>query len=284
MNTARITSNATALGLYTITFAGQLVAAFARLILIYFPLALLGVITGWPIPANTIALVLALAPLAVSLLALLCPWVILPLDGRWWEISSGGRPPEADELDAFEEAITQLQNVDPGLRVPKHWFVAEDPGQNAAAYAQTMCIERGLLESPYAAGVIAHELGHLNSSDARLSSALNLMVVAPLQKPKFTPLWSLPLRGLAWLASGQAILLFMSNPWEMYWRSREFAADTYARQLGQGPALARSLEHDSLPHEQPILRMRFSRTTHPYTKPRIAQLRAQPKQAPGEHR
>jgi Zn-dependent protease with chaperone function len=277
MNTARIASNATALGLYAVTLAGQLVAAFARLVLVYIPLALLGVITGWPIPANMIALILAFAPLAVSLLALLCPWVILPIDGRWWEISSGGRPPEADELDAFEEAITQLQDVNPGLRVPKHWFVAEDPGHNAAAYAQTMCIDRGLLESPYTAGVIAHELGHLNTSDARLSSALNLLVVAPIQTPALQPMWSLPFRGLAWLASGQAVLIFMSNPWEMYWRSREFAADSYARELGQGSALAQSLEQGSLPHEQPILRMRFSRSTHPYTKPRIAQLRAHQK-------
>jgi Zn-dependent protease with chaperone function len=62
----------------------------------------------------------------------------------------------------------------------------------------------------------------------------------------------------------------------MYWRSREFAADQYAARLGQGPELARSLEHSSLPYERSIQRMRFSRATHPYTKPRIAKLRAHP--------
>ena len=90
------------------------------------------------------------------------------------------------------------------------------------------------------------------------------------------PLWSLPFRGLAWFASGQAVLWFTGNAWEMYWRSREFAADEYAARLGQGPALAKSLEHSSLPYERSIRRMRFSRATHPYTKPRIAKLRAHP--------
>jgi hypothetical protein len=50
----------------------------------------------------------------------------------------------------------------------------------------------------------------------------------------------------------------------------------YAARLGQGPALARTLEHSSLPYERSIRKMRFSRASHPYTKPRIAKLRAQP--------
>lgn len=120
------------------------------------------------------------------------------------------------------------------MRVPRHWFVAEEPGYNAAAYAATMRVDRGLLESPYAAAVIAHELGHLNSSDARLQSAVSLMLIVPMPTPEMHPLWSLPFRGLAWLASGQAVLWFTDNAWETYWSSREFAADQYAARLGQG--------------------------------------------------
>jgi len=262
--------------LYAITLAGQWFAVFARWLILYLTLALIALITGWPIPANTIAVAIACAPLAVSLLALLCPPLIAPLDGRWWEISSGGRAPEPDEQEAFANAIGQLRQVDPKLRAPRHWFVAEEPGQNASAYASSLCVDRGLLESPYAPAVIAHELGHLHSSDARLSSALNLMLLVPMDTPTFRPLWSLAFRGLAWIASGQAVLWFTGNAWEMYWRSREFAADRYAARLGQGAALARSLEHHSLPYERSIRRMRFSRASHPYTKPRIAKLRALP--------
>jgi Zn-dependent protease with chaperone function len=73
------------------------------------------------------------------------------------------------------------------------------------------------------------------------------------------------------------------NAWEMYWRSREFAADEYAARRGQGLALARSLHEDSLPYEHAIPRMRFSRATHPYTKLRIERLRTHPTPPQGDN-
>ncbi|HWY18930.1 MAG TPA: M48 family metalloprotease [Solirubrobacteraceae bacterium] len=264
------------IGLYAITLAAHWFSAVARWLILYIALGLIALITGWPIPVEATALALALAPLAISLLALICPPLIAPLDGRWWEISTGGRPPEQDEREAFQHAIHQLQQIDPNLCPPRHWFVAEEPGQNAAAYSSSLRIDRGLLESPNAAAVIAHELGHLRTNDAHLTSALNLLLLIPMDTPALYPLWSLPLRGLAWVASGQAVQWLTANAWETYWRSREFAADQYAAHLGQGPALAQTLEHSSLPYERSIRNMRFSRASHPYTKPRIAKLRAQP--------
>jgi Zn-dependent protease with chaperone function len=184
--------------LYLITLAGQWFAAVVRVLCSYIVLALIALITGWPIPSNWIALAIGFGPLIVSLLALLVPPLIAPIDGRWWEISTGGRPPEQDEQEAFENAIEELREYDPKLRVPRHWFVAEDPDLNAAAYAKTMRVDRGLLESPYAiAAVIAHELGHLNSGDGRFSSAIRLMLIADMPRPTLYPLWSLPFRGLA---------------------------------------------------------------------------------------
>ena len=268
------------IGLYAITLAAHWFSAVARYLILSIVLGLIGLLTGWPIPVNTIALVLALAPLAISLLAVICPPLIAPLDGRWWEISTGGRPPEQDEHEAFQEAFHALQEIDPRLRPPRHWFVAEESGQNAAAYSSSLRVDRGLLESPYAPAVIAHELGHLRTTDAHLTSALNLLLIIPMDTPILHPLWSLPFRGLAWFASGQAVQWFTANAWETYWRSREFAADQYAARLGQGPALARTLEHGSLPYERSIRNMRFSRASHPYTKPRIAKLRAQPDSTP----
>jgi Zn-dependent protease with chaperone function len=283
MSIARMSSIAVGLVLYAITLAGQALSAFVRVLSAYIVLALIALITGWPIPSNWIALAIGFGPLVISLLALICPPLILPIDGRWWEISSGGRPPEQDEQDAFERAIDELREYDPKLRVPRHWFVAEEPDRNAAAYASTMRVDRGLLESPHAiAAVIAHELGHLNSSDGRLASALRLMLLTEMRKPALYPLWSLPFRGLAWFMTGEAVLSFMANPWEMYWRSREFTADLYAARLGQGPALASTLEHDSMPYERSIPRMRYSRASHPYTKPRIAKLRAHPQPPAGD--
>ena len=269
--TRNLASQSTGLALYALTLAAHALSAIARVVIVYYCLWFADVLTGWSIPANTIALIVAFAPLAVSLLSLLCPPLIAPIDGHWWEMSTGGRPPEQDEVEAFDEAFNELQQADPGLRAPRHWFVAEEPGYNAAAYASSMRVDRGLLESGYAAAVIAHEMGHLRSSDAHLTSALNLLLLKPMSTPEMWPLWSLPFRGLVWLASGQAVVWFTDNAWEMYWRSREFAADEYAVRLGQGYALAQSLRHD-LPYERAIHRMRFSRATHPYTKPRIARL------------
>jgi Zn-dependent protease with chaperone function len=157
MSIARMSSVAVGLVLYAITLAGQAFAGFVRVLSAYIVLALIALITGWPIPSNTLALVMAFGPLVISLLALLVPQLIAPIDGRWWEISSGGRPPEQDEQEAFDRAIEELREYEPKLRVPKHWFVAEDPALNAAAYAKTMRVDRGLLEAPDAiAAVIAH--------------------------------------------------------------------------------------------------------------------------------
>ena len=282
--TARgLASQSPGLLLYAVTLAGQLLGAIARVIITVIVLGIIGLVTSWPIPINAIALAVAFAPLLVSLLSVLCPPLIAPLDGRWWEMSTGGRPPEQDEREAFEHAFAELQEVDPALRPPRHWFVAEEATSNASAYASSLCVNRGLLESPYAAAVIAHEMGHLRSSDAHLTSALNLLLIVPTDTPELHPFWSLPFRGLVWAASGQAVMWLTANTWEMYWRSREFAADEYAARLGQAHQLAQSLAHESMPHERSIRNMRFSRATHPYTKPRIARLQAHPTRQQGEH-
>jgi Zn-dependent protease with chaperone function len=269
--------------LYALTLVGQLLAASARALIVTIVLWVVHLLTGWPIPTTQIATVIAFAPLAVSLLSVICPPLIAPVDGRWWEIATGGRTPEQDEREAFQHAFSELQQADPTLRPPRHWFVAEDPDRNASAYASSLRVTRGLLESPYAAAVIAHEMGHLRTSDSHLSSALNLLLIKPMHTPDPSPLWSLPFRGLAWLASGQAVLWLTGNAWETYWRSREYAADEYAAHLGQAQALAQSLTLDSLPHERPIRAMRFSRASHPYTKPRIARLQEHPTPRQGDH-
>jgi Zn-dependent protease with chaperone function len=249
--------------LYAMTLTGQFFAAIARALLTTIVLEIIGLLTGWTIPISALAWIVGLAPLLVSVI---CPPLIAPIDGRWWEISMGGRPPESDEQEAFEEVFAELQEADPSLHPPRHWFVAEDPTLNAGAYSSSLCVNRGLLESPYAAATIAHEMGHLRSSDARITSALNLLVIRQMPTPEARPFWSYFFRAWVWLASGQAVMVAMDNAWEMYWRSREFAADQYATRLGQGPTLAEMLTHSSLPYERPVPHMRFSRNSHPYTQ------------------
>ena len=99
--------------LYAATLAGQLVAAFARGLIATITLEFISSISGWPIPVEPIALAIAFGPLAVSLLCLLCPPLMAPINGRWWEMTTGGRPPEQDEQEAFDNAIRELQEIRP---------------------------------------------------------------------------------------------------------------------------------------------------------------------------
>lgn len=51
------------IGLYAITLTAHWFSAVARWLILYITLGLIALITGWPIPVEMTALVLALAPL-----------------------------------------------------------------------------------------------------------------------------------------------------------------------------------------------------------------------------
>ena len=45
-------------------------------------------------------------------------------------------------------------------------------------------LSRGLLESEYLPAVLAHELGHLHSSDGKLTAAINRLIINPLPRAR----------------------------------------------------------------------------------------------------
>ena len=94
--------------------------------------------------------------------------LVLPLGG-WWFQQHGRAAASERERAVFEAAFEQLRGVDPQLRPPRRWFVVDDPEPNACAYADTLMVTRGMLEGPSFPAVLAHELGHLNTSDARVT-------------------------------------------------------------------------------------------------------------------
>jgi Zn-dependent protease with chaperone function len=117
--------------------------------------------------------------------------------------------------------------------------------------------------------VIALRSAHANSTDARLTAALNrLAILAPRQVPvTINPLrwiWRIAFYGLA--------LQALAPVWAAWFRHREYHADRYAHTLGQGPPLANCLENDALPYDCPIPYMAISGHTHPYTEHRIDRL------------
>jgi Zn-dependent protease with chaperone function len=127
-------------------------------------------------------------------------------------------------------------------------------------------ITRGLIESGYLQAVLAHELGHLNSFDARLTAALHRLTTPPRWRLRF------PLRALSFLVGGALGVWLMRLPLSAYWREREFQADRYAAALGQGEALMRFLDQHALEHDLPVPFRWLTEHSHPSTEHRIDRL------------
>lgn len=224
---------------------------------------LINAIAGWDLPIHSLALVIGFAPLAISLATL-----VYPSGGWWFEQQQGGRRPSEREQAVFGEAFAELQRFDPDLRPPRRWFVLEDPEANACAYADTLMVTRGMLDSPSFPAVLAHELGHLNSSDARVSAALYRITTPPREPVDF------PFRLIAFLISGRVGMFFVKQPWAIYWRHREKVADEYAASLGQAQPLAAYLEECALEGDMATPFKAFGETSHPWTEHRIEGLEA----------
>ena len=253
---------------WTLLYASTLgLTLFAAALRGFIALALLWLtffILGWPRGSvQTLAYVVAYGPLALSLATL-----VLPLGGWLWQQQIGGRSPSGRERLIYEDALAVLAEADPHVRPPQRWFVLDDPVPNAAAYANTLMLTRGLIDSGSLEAVLAHELGHLNSSDSRLSAALHRMTTQPRQKLRF------PFTTLGFAFSGALAVWLTATPWSAYWRGREFAADEYAAALGQGRALASFLETNALEHDLPVPFMWISAESHPSTEHRIDRLLA----------
>jgi Zn-dependent protease with chaperone function len=248
--------------LYAVTFALQFVVAAIRALVAYVALWLIFTAFGESTAlAYPLSLVIGYAPLALSFATL-----ILPLGGWIWQTSLGGRSPSGREQLIFDDAMALLAQASSQLRPPRRWFVLDEPHVNAAAYADTLMLTRGLLESGQLAPVLAHELGHLNSSDARLTAALHRLTTPPRRRISF------PLRTIGLIASGAIPAMLTRVPWGAYWRAREFHADAYAGGLGQGAALARFLDQNALEFDLPIPFMWLTDTSHPWTEHRIDRL------------
>jgi hypothetical protein len=137
--------------LYAVTWALQWLCASCRFLLADGVLALLDLITGWGLPVNIPSVVIGFGPLVISLATL-----VLPLGGWWFQQQQGGRRPSEREAAVFEAAFEQLRGANPGLRPPHRWFVTDDAEPNACAYADTLMVTRGMLESPVFPAVLAH--------------------------------------------------------------------------------------------------------------------------------
>jgi Zn-dependent protease with chaperone function len=259
----KLTDSAAGLLLYAVTLAAELPAAWARLYVAYGVVWLYSESRGaaaayrWPV-----AYAVAFAPLAWSLLAL-----VWPAPSAWlWRHRAGGRAPSQRERLAYESALGELG----GAAGPRRWFVVDDPEAGAAVCGDALMLTRGMLDERSLVAVLAHELGHLATLDARLAAALDALVLrAPREDG---PRRGAIRRAVAALARGGVGLRLTAPAWAAWWREREYRADAYAAALGKGGELASYLELHTLLHDRPIPFMWLSERMHPPTAHRIDRL------------
>jgi Zn-dependent protease with chaperone function len=286
--------------MYALALVAELPAILARFLLATLAAVVVLELQGHPNGKPSWAQ-LALIPTAWSMLAMLTPvgsaW--------WWRTRAGGRDPSTREQAAYQDAVELLQTYSSRpLPLPARWFVLDIPQPDAAVCGNALMLSRGLLESEDLPAVLAHELGHLATTDGRLTAALNRLVVfsSPLgptaeeerEQPRerrqrdeperearddAEALWFgllLVLRVLARIAvfAKGGLGLRVTGPiLGRYWRQREYKADEYAASLGQADELADFLEIHALIHDHPVPFIWLSEHTHPPTELRIDRLR-----------
>jgi hypothetical protein len=161
--------------------------------------------------------------------------------------------------------------------------VLDIPQPDAAVCGNALMLSRGVLESEDLPAVLAHELGHLATSDGRLTAALNRLVIfssplgptaeetreQPRERPPDAehprepregedPVWfwtkqvARVLAKIAVFAKGGLGLRIAGPTLGRYWRGREYKADQYAASLGQADELADFLEVHALIHDHPV--------------------------------
>ena len=269
--------------LYGVTFALQGMCGFARGVVFFVPVWIVFAITGILPPdtpvgndaANDLCLLIGFGPLLSSLLSLIRPVGA----GSYWRTRVGGRAPSDRERLIYDEVLETLRERDPGMRVPRSWFVIDDLQVNGAVLGDTLMLSTGTLMDVALEPVLAHELGHLNAIDGRMTVALNRIALPAnlfARVDRAIGEGGGCLVGLfaiaGWICSGELALVLLRPFWDAWFRAREFKADAYAAHLGQAGALADMLEREALIDDQPIPFRFISGASHPPTEHRIQAL------------
>jgi Zn-dependent protease with chaperone function len=246
--------------LYAMSLLAQGPCVIARILFF----ALLGLIVSLVTGASqhllteTVPLVLGFAPLAFSALTLL-----VPDRSAWWFAQQiGARKPSERETVAYESALETLRETGGQFQEPRFFYVLDENTMNAAALGALLVINRPLLDSDYLTAVLAHELGHLNTPDAKVTLAINRLAFLH----GFFVATRFPL-GL--FLSGELGMRIVGPLWGHWFRTREYQADQYAARMGEGEQLAEFLEIEALFYDRPIRFAFLSERSHPPTELRI---------------
>ena len=238
------------IALYIGSLVGELPAIIARAFILFIFLELYFLIGSVPLLTQVDLLsslgwwifFIAIYPVLFSLATLL----FLPSGGGLlMRREMNARKPSDRERNAISQALDVLTLDRPGVERPKRFYVVNALDQNAYVVGTTLYVAKGLFDTPWFIPLIAHELGHLNSLDGRLTVAARRMVFPGLFRfggylLRTRPAGCMSLfYGLLFMVlSGGMGLAVSSWFWHLYLRRREYAADDYAASLGQAMPLA----------------------------------------------
>jgi Zn-dependent protease with chaperone function len=190
-------------------------------------------------------------------------------DGWFTRQSKGARLPSNRERERIYGLMSKWAKESPEpIRMPDRVYIL-DTGEthNSFAIGKSIFIFRGAIATPHFAGILAHELGHVNAFDSRVVLAINGLEPQALNLVR----GKLPLAGsLHFFLSARPVMNRLFGFTYHWWsRRREFDADLFAARCGVAPDLISCLEdlHDfDAPMPWTIGQ------SHPYTEFRIDRL------------
>lgn len=252
-----------------------------------------------------------LYPVAYSLAAL----AGLPRGHLLTRLEVGGRRLTATEQGLLDAALARPRAL--GAPIPRHIFAVERDGLNAFVAGRTLYIYRDLFAHAALPAVVAHELGHYNSLDGRLSGAIfgltlpggfliTYLLLGVFQWVTYILLLLLvglvvmlfllarvnvmgvlqSIFGVA-VASTRYLIIFavggvgtamLRSVWRSYYVEREYAADAYAARMGYAGELIAFFEEEVL---SDVAVPWDTQPTHPPTTRRIAALGQSEARPPG---
>ncbi len=212
-----------------------------------------------------ITLVLYSLFVGVHVVVALWHGLLAPFFQRW---NQGVRYPIAREREQFEAAFAAIIRAgNAPLSRPRVWLVHDGSGLEMRWHGYTLIIDRELLKHRALTPLLAVQLGHANSED-RLAHRLYAMLPAPAAIIGAFAGWP--------FALGHVLTYPL---WMWYWKARVYAADEFAVEYGQGPALVRTLDQLFLRIDQATRGGRWLKPM-PYVAQRIDHIQHVLKQQP----
>ena len=194
---------------------------------------------------------------AIHVVAACWNGLLRPFFQRW---NQGVRFPIGRERQRFEAtcAVIARNSPEPIAR-PHKWLVHDGGGLDMRWHGYRLIIDRELLTHRYFAPLLAVQLAHANSED-RLARRLYAML---------PPVGVICGALVGWPFALGHVLTFPA--WMWYWKERVYAADAFAVEHGQGPALVQALDRLYLRADTATRGGRFLKPA-PYIAQRIGRI------------